>query len=56
MQDNRQFVRTYVMMPKDHDSTTAPTAVGVEMTLGFNKLATTLPASGRMIPLGNGTL
>ncbi len=34
-QSSKDFFRTYVRMPKEHNSQTTPVAVGVEMTAGF---------------------
>lgn len=53
--DDAQFVRTYAVMPNDHDSSTAPQAVGVEITNGFNQQADTLrPAPTIIFPVGPG--
>ena len=55
LQDETQYMRTYAVMPKDYNSSTVPTAVGVVITTGFNKKAATLrPAPTIMIPMGPG--
>ncbi|PNW83128.1 hypothetical protein CHLRE_06g307750v5 [Chlamydomonas reinhardtii] len=50
---SKEYVRTYVKVPKEHDSMTPVVTVGVELTLGFIRRAQDLPATVRMeIPLG----
>ncbi len=34
-QSSKDYFRTYVRMPMEHNSKTSPVAVGVEMTSGF---------------------
>ncbi|KAG2500994.1 hypothetical protein HYH03_000816 [Edaphochlamys debaryana] len=61
-QSPKDYVRTYVRMPKDYDDTTMPAAVGVEMTRGFVSKSNSLvdppmegkPPNPMYVPIPNG--